>query len=45
MVEYVIITAAIMGGLVMSWPFTIELLRALNTYYQSIYLVLAAPLP
>lgn len=43
-VEYAVITAAIMGGLVMGWPFMVQLMNALNTYYHSLYYVIGAPL-
>lgn len=45
MVEYAIITAAILGMTVLSWPFTGKLVEALDRYYQSIYWVIQSPVP
>lgn len=43
--EYATITVAMLGTTVLSWPFLVELLNALDRYYQSIYWVLQAPVP
>lgn len=43
MVEYAIVVAFILGGAVLSAPFLVDLLRALNTFYDSIYYVLQSP--
>ncbi|MHA7628237.1 hypothetical protein [Corallococcus sp. M7] len=45
MSEYGVITAAFFGFTVMSWPFLVQLLRALNTYFQSIYYIIQSPIP
>lgn len=44
MVEYAVITAAILGFSVMGWPFIKLLVNALDTYFQGIYYVLQSPL-
>ncbi|MHB8874327.1 MAG: hypothetical protein ACYC8T_11625 [Myxococcaceae bacterium] len=49
--EYAIVTAAMFGFLVIAlspaggWPFLVQLLNALNTYFESIYYVIQSPLP
>jgi hypothetical protein len=47
--EYAIVSAAIFGFLILGtsggWPFLIQLLNALDTYFQSIYYVIQSPLP
>ncbi|AFE03876.1 hypothetical protein COCOR_01104 [Corallococcus coralloides DSM 2259] len=45
MSEYGVITAAFFGFTVLSWPFLIQLMRALNTYFQSIYYIIQSPIP
>ncbi|MBN8229096.1 hypothetical protein JYK02_16410 [Corallococcus macrosporus] len=45
MSEYGVITAAFFGFTVLSWPFLVQLLRALSTYFQSIYYVIQSPIP
>ena len=45
MAEYGVITAAFFGFTLLSWPFLIQLLRALNTYFQSIYYIIQSPIP
>ncbi|MFP2928675.1 hypothetical protein ACLESO_26460 [Pyxidicoccus sp. 3LG] len=45
MVEYVVVTAALLGFGTLSWPYLVDLLRALDRYYQSIYYVILCPLP
>lgn len=45
MAEYGVITAAFFGFTVLSWPFLVQLLRALNTYFQSIYYIIQSPIP
>ncbi|MBX5482926.1 MAG: hypothetical protein IRZ16_13955 [Myxococcaceae bacterium] len=44
MVEYAVITAAILGFSVMGWPFIRLLVNALDAYFQGIYYVLQSPL-
>ncbi len=43
--EYAIITAALLGGTILSWPYFVELINAMNQYYDSVYWVINAPLP
>ena len=43
--EYAMISAMILGGGALSWPFLIDLLEALDTYYDSIYAAIQCPLP
>ncbi len=43
--EYALITAMLLGGTVLSWPFFIELINALQAYYNSVYWVIQAPFP
>ncbi|MDF1561740.1 MAG: hypothetical protein P1V51_01780 [Deltaproteobacteria bacterium] len=43
--EYAIISAMILGGGALSWPFLIDLLEAMNTYYGSIYAAIQCPIP
>lgn len=45
MAEYSVISAAFFGFTVLSWPFLVQLLRALNTYFQSIYYIIQSPIP
>ncbi|MCP3139155.1 hypothetical protein [Pyxidicoccus xibeiensis] len=45
MVEYAIITAALMSFTVMSWPFLVELINGLHRYFQSIYYIIQSPIP
>lgn len=46
MVEYAIITAGLMGGLVyMSFSFLPEFITALQRYYDSYYILLNLPIP
>ena len=45
MVEYATVTMALFGGIVMGWPFLVQLMHAMNVYYQSIYYVIQSPLP
>ncbi|QSQ10825.1 hypothetical protein [Myxococcus landrumensis] len=45
LVEYAIITAALMGFTVMGWPFLVQLLNALQKYFGSIYYVIQSPIP
>lgn len=44
MVEYAIVTAALMGFSTMGWPFLVALLNALHRYFNSIYYVIQAPI-
>lgn len=44
MVEYAIVTAALMGFSTMGWPFLVSLLNALHRYFNSIYYVIQAPI-
>lgn len=43
MVEYVVITAALLGFTALSWPYIKLLLQAMDVYYQGIYYVLQSP--
>ncbi|WP_256571356.1 hypothetical protein [Myxococcus guangdongensis] len=45
MVEYAVVTAALMGFTVMGWPFLVQLLNALHRYFNSIYYVIQSPIP
>jgi hypothetical protein len=45
MVEYVTISAALLGVTTIGWPFLVDLLNALNRYFGSIYYVIQSPLP
>ncbi|WP_338870219.1 hypothetical protein [Myxococcus stipitatus] len=45
MVEYAVVTAALMGFTVMGWPFLVQLLNALHKYFNSIYYVIQSPIP
>lgn len=44
MVEYVVITAAILGFGALSWPYISLLIKAMDIYYQGIYYVLQSPI-
>ncbi|NVJ00669.1 hypothetical protein HV824_21470 [Myxococcus sp. AM009] len=44
MVEYAIVTAALLGFSTMGWPFLVALLNALHRYFNSIYYVIQAPI-
>lgn len=44
-VEYAYVAFALMGGAVASWPFTVELINAMNSYYEAIYWVINSPIP
>ncbi|AKF79854.1 hypothetical protein SAMN05443572_1011160 [Myxococcus fulvus] len=45
MVEYAVVTAALMGFTVMGWPFLVQLLNSLHRYFNSIYYVIQSPIP
>lgn len=45
MVEYVTVTAGFLGFFVMSWPFLVQMLNALNRYFSSLYYIIQSPLP
>lgn len=45
MVEYAIVTSALLGFTVMGWPFLVQLINALHRYFQSIYYVIQSPIP
>ncbi|MCY1036225.1 hypothetical protein OV207_32620 [Corallococcus sp. BB11-1] len=45
MSEYGVISAAFFGFSVMSWPFLVQLINALHTYFQSVYYVIQSPIP
>jgi hypothetical protein len=45
MVEYVTVSAAFFGFTVLGWPFLLQLVDALNRYFQSIYYVIQSPIP
>ncbi len=42
MVEYALITAGFLVGATVGWPYFVQLLNALNTYYRSIYYVIGS---
>ena len=45
MVEYAVITSALLFTTVMAWPFLVQLINGLHRYYQSIYYVIQSPIP
>ena len=45
MVEYAIVTSALLGFTVLSWPFLLQLIDGLHRYFQSIYYVIQSPIP
>ncbi|EAU66822.1 hypothetical protein [Stigmatella aurantiaca] len=45
MVEYVTISAALLGATTIGWPFLVQLLNALSRYFGSLYYVIQSPLP
>lgn len=45
MVEYSVVTAALLGFTVLGWPFLVQLLNGLNRYFQSIYYIIQSPIP
>ena len=45
MMEYATLTAFILGGAVLSAPFLVDFLNAMDQYMASIYWVLQAPIP
>jgi hypothetical protein len=45
MVEYVTISAALLGITTIGWPFLVDLINALNRYFSSLYFVIQSPLP
>ncbi|GHG68171.1 hypothetical protein [Comamonas sp. JC664] len=44
MVEYAIVSAALLGISTVGWPFLVALLNALHRYFNSIYYVIQAPI-
>lgn len=44
MVEYVVISAAILGFTALSWPYIAMMINAFDIYYQGIYYVLQSPI-
>jgi hypothetical protein len=44
-VEYVTVSAAFFGFLVLGWPFLLQLLAALHRYFASLYYVIQSPVP
>ena len=44
MVEYVVVSAAILGFGALSWPYLRLMLVAMDIYYQGIYYVLQSPI-
>ncbi len=44
-VEYATVSAVLLGVGTVGWPFLVQLLNALNTYFESIYYVIQSPLP
>jgi hypothetical protein len=45
MVEYAIVTAALLGFTVLGWPFLPQLLNALDRYFRSVYYIIQSPVP
>ena len=45
MVEYSMITFAILCGAGLGWPFLVKLLDALSIYFESIYYIVLSPIP
>jgi hypothetical protein len=45
MVEYVTITAALLGFTTLSWPFLVQMINALGRYFSSLYYVIQSPVP
>ncbi|QSQ20076.1 hypothetical protein JY651_33025 [Pyxidicoccus parkwayensis] len=45
MVEYSVVTAALLGFTVLGWPFLVQLINGLHRYFQSIYYVIQSPIP
>lgn len=45
MVEYVTISAAFLGFVVLSWPFLVQMINALSRYFSSLYYIIQSPLP
>lgn len=43
--EYSALSAAILVGAGLGWPFLVKLLDALSMYYASIYYVILSPVP
>ncbi len=44
-VEYVVVTAALLGFGTLGWPFLVEMVNALGKYFQSIYYIIQSPVP
>jgi hypothetical protein len=45
MVEYVTISAAFLGFAVLSWPYLVQMMNALNRYFSSLYYIIQSPVP
>ena len=45
MVEYSVVTAALLGFTVLGWPFLVQLLNGLHRYFNSIYYIIQSPVP
>ncbi|MFP2931021.1 hypothetical protein ACLESO_38675 [Pyxidicoccus sp. 3LG] len=45
MVEYAVITSALLFSTVVAWPYLGVLINALHRYYQSLYYVIQSPIP
>jgi hypothetical protein len=45
MVEYVVVTAALLGFGTLGWPFLVQMIDALGKYFQSIYYIIQSPVP
>ncbi|MFY2557009.1 hypothetical protein ACN469_05215 [Corallococcus terminator] len=45
MVEYAVVSAALLGITTVGWPFLVLLLNALQRYFSSIYYVIQSPIP
>ncbi|HYO74111.1 MAG TPA: hypothetical protein VEU33_49375 [Archangium sp.] len=44
-VEYVVVTAALLGFGTLGWPFLVQMLNALGKYFQSIYDIIQSSVP
>ena len=44
-VEYVVVTAALLGFGTLGWPFLVQMIDALGKYFQSIYYIIQSPVP
>jgi len=44
-VEYVVVTAALLGFGTLGWPFLVQMINALGRYFQSLYYIIQSPVP